>query len=323
MAVSYDRKDAGSTECATQDDIRSSIPRWVLRGILAASRMSEYTLKPVTISDADIIEIAGLLRTVFPDAEHFTDEAVGWQYRDNPDGQVVGFNAWENAVLAAHYVTIPLTARVQGAEERGLLSLNTATHPAHQGKGLFTRLANATYAHAKEMGFGFVVGVANASSTHGFTKKLGFQLVSPLRAMIGVGPLPFRATDHPVAYERVWNEASVRWRLGHPAYRYAWKRSGDLHMVLSERSQFGARYVLGAYCGKQWEACAPEELKSVALKTWIGLDPAMNWSGRLYLNVPMRFRPSPLNLIFKDLTGRNRTLAADRVRFHAMDFDIL
>ena len=69
MAVSYDRKDAGSTECATQDDIRSSIPRWVLRGILAASRMSEYTLKPVTISDADIIEIAGLLRTVFPDAD--------------------------------------------------------------------------------------------------------------------------------------------------------------------------------------------------------------------------------------------------------------
>lgn len=285
--------------------------------------MSEYTLKPVTTSDADIIEVAALLRTVFPDAEHFTDEAVGWQYRDNPDGSVVGFNAWLDAVLAAHYVTIPLVARVNGKEERGLLSLNTATHPLHQGKGLFTRLAHATYAHANEQGFGFVIGVANASSTHGFTKKLGFQLVSPLRAMIGMGSLPYRNAQQAVDYERVWNEASIRWRLAHPEYRYALKRSGDLRMLLSERSQFGARYVLGAYPDARLDAAAPAEQGSTRMKTWIGLDPAMDWSGKCYINVPMRFRPSPLNLIFKDLTGQGRTLQANRVRFHAMDFDIL
>jgi GNAT superfamily N-acetyltransferase len=218
--------------------------------------MSDYTLKPVTVSDADIVEIAVLLRTVFPDADHFTDEAVCWQYRDNPDGKVVGFNAWLDAVLAAHYVTIPLVARVHGVEERGLLSLNTATHPVHQGKGLFTRLANATYAHAKEQGFGFVVGVANASSTHGFTKKLGFQLVSPLRAMIGIGRLPCRDVNAQTDYERVWSDAAVRWRLKHPAYSYKLKRSGEQRMVLSERSQFGARYVLGTYPSERFDGCA-------------------------------------------------------------------
>lgn len=285
--------------------------------------MSDHTLKPVTFSDADIVEIAALLRVVFPNARHFTDEAVGWQYRDGPDGPAVGFNAWEGAVLAAHYVTIPLVARVLGREERGLLSLNTATHPAHQGRGLFTKLANATYAHAQEMGFSFVVGVANASSTHGFLKKLGFQLVSPLRAMIGIGPLPYRAPSAPVDLERVWSDAALRWRLAHPVYPYMIKRSGALHLVLSERSQSGARYVLGAYPDQRFDGCAPMETGGVCMKAWIGLDPAMRWSGSAYLNVPMRFRPSPLNLIFKDLTGQDRRLSADRVRFQAMDFDIL
>lgn len=285
--------------------------------------MSDYTLKPVTVSDADIVEIAALLRTVFPDAKHFTDEAVCWQYRDNPDGHVVGHNAWLDTVLAAHYVTIPLVARVHGVEERGLLSLNTATHPAHQGKGLFTKLANATYSYAKEQGFGFVVGVANASSTHGFIKKLGFQLVSPLRAMFGIGQLPFRDPKATVDYERVWSDAAIRWRLKHPAYGYTLKRSGEQRMVLSERSQFGARYVLGTYPSERFYGCAPEERGSVRMKTWIGLDPCIRWNGSLYVNVPMRFRPSPLNLIFKDLTEKNRELSPDRVRFQAMDFDIL
>ena len=285
--------------------------------------MSDYTLKPVTTTDADIIEVAALLRTVFPDAEHFTDEAVGWQYRDNPDGQVVGYNAWLDAVLAAHYVTIPLVARVHGVEERGLLSLNTATHPVHQGKGLFTKLANATYAHAQEKGYGFVVGVANASSTHGFIKKLGFQLVSPLRAMVGIGQLPYRDTKAATAYERVWSDAAVRWRLAHPAYDYTLKRSGDQRMLLSARTQFGARYVVGSYPTERFDGTAPEQSGSVRMKAWIGLDPAMRWGGSLYLNVPMRFRPSPLNLIFKDLTGKDRKLDAEQVRFQAMDFDIL
>ena len=285
--------------------------------------MSDYTLKPVTVSDADIVEIAVLLRAVFPDAVHFTDEAVSWQYRDNPDGHVVGYNAWLDAVLAAHYVTIPLVARVHGVEERGLLSLNTATHPVHQGKGLFTKLANATYAHAKEQGFGFVVGVANASSTHGFIKKLGFQLVSPLRAMIGIGQLPYRDAKASADYERVWSDAAIRWRLSHPAYGYALKRSGDQRMLLSERTQFGARFVLGAYPTERFDGSAPAENGSVRMKAWIGLDPSMRWSGSMYLNVPMRFRPSPLNLIFKDLTGKDRKLDPDRVHFQAMDFDIL
>ena len=292
-------------------------------GYLGAIAMSAYDFAPVTTTDMDIAEAAALLRAVFPEARHFTDEAVCWQYRDNPDGHVVGFNARLGQELAAHYVTIPLVARVEGHEERGLLSLNTATHPAHQGKGLFTKLANATYAHAAEKGYGFVIGVANANSTHGFVKKLGFQLVAPLRAMVGIGPLPYRDNGTAVGYERVWGPAALRWRLAHPAYPYTLKRAGDTRLLLSARSQHGARYVQGFARDARFDGLADEERSSVRMKAWIGLDPALRWGGSLYVNVPLRYRPSPLNLIFKDLSDKGRKLHADSVRFSALDFDIL
>lgn len=79
-------------------------------------------------------------------------EVLHWQYKDNPDGPAVGFNAWHGEELAGHYVTIPLKAMVNGTVEKGLLSLNTATHPAHHGKGLLTKLAKTTYALAAEKG---------------------------------------------------------------------------------------------------------------------------------------------------------------------------
>ena len=267
--------------------------------------------------------IGSLLRTAFPGAHHFTDEVLHWQYQENPEGDVVGFNAWLGDELAGHYVAIPMKAMVNGVEEKGLLSLNTATHPGHQGKGLFTKLAQATYAMAAERGYGFVAGVANANSTPGFTRKLGFELVSPLRAMIGIGPLPARRQGATVQFAHAWDKASVAWRLRHPANRYSVAGKSGRTVVFSERKQFGARYVLGTPEAALVGGDIPREKGCTCRKIWIGLDPAMRWAGKPYINIPLRFRPAPLNFIFKDLTGQGRLLNPGQVRWDVMDFDIL
>src|SRR5205814_9366938 len=121
----------------------------------------------------------GLLTTAFA-TDTFTADGLAWRYRDNPAGQVVGADAWDGARLAAHYVTCPLEARIDGAVVKGLLSLNTATHPDYQGRGLFTTLAEAAYAQGAAAGYGFVIGVANAYSTPGFVRRLAFQHVDRL-----------------------------------------------------------------------------------------------------------------------------------------------
>jgi hypothetical protein len=56
------------------------------------------------------------------------------------------------------------------------------------------------------------------------------------------------------------------------------------------------------------------------LTAWIGLAPNARWSG-IALRVPQSMRPSPLNLIFKDLTDAARTLDKSKVFFEAIDFD--
>ncbi|MBV6404718.1 MAG: GNAT family N-acetyltransferase [Flavobacteriales bacterium] len=281
-----------------------------------------YELRPLDLSDAGLAAVTDLLRLVFPGAAHFTPAVLRWQYVDNPDGPAVGFNAWSGGTLAAHYVTIPMRAVVDGAVEAGLLSLNTATHPEHQGKGLFTRLAEATYAAGAAQGKGFVVGVANANSTPGFTRKLSFQLVTPLEARLGLGPLPWHGEAPLPRFAPVHDAAKLGWRLAHPAYGYSRADQRGHTLLLSARRMKGFRFVLGVEPGDA-PLAALRRSPAPLLKAFIGLDPAMRWGGSLYGNLPMRLRPAPLNFIFRDLSGRGRTLEPHQVRFHAADFDVL
>src|SRR5258708_2073413 len=136
-----------------------------------------------TVTDAKSISLySDLLSSVFPDTKKYTPQFLDWQYNQNPSGKVVGYDAFLNGELVGHYVTIPVLYSFNNENIKGLLSLNTATHPSHQGKGLFTKLAQRTFDFAQGQGFKFVIGVANQNSSHGFINKLGFTLVAPLEA---------------------------------------------------------------------------------------------------------------------------------------------
>jgi GNAT superfamily N-acetyltransferase len=274
---------------------------------------STYDLAPLANDAERIRNIAALLRAAFGDASRFTERYLRWQYEENPDGAAVGFDAFAGDDLAAHYVALPLRARLFGETAKGLLSLNTATSPAYQGKGLFTRLACATYERARELGYEFVVGVANANSTHGFVKKLGFQLVCPLDVRVGIGRPQYDDTgaSH---FRRIWSEQSMDWRLRNPATAYAFRAGA----FWADPGMPGT----AIYLGKAFQCGSSLSKRPAAhpLTAWIGLAPNARWRG-VALPVPQRMRPSPLNLIFRDLTPAGRTLDASRVFFEALDFD--
>lgn len=52
---------------------------------------------------------------------------------------------------------------------------DTMTHPHHQGRGLFTKLALQTYDLAKEHGIEFIYGFPSKNSYPGFKNKLGWE----------------------------------------------------------------------------------------------------------------------------------------------------
>lgn len=278
-------------------------------------------VRRIGTSDEEISEISALLRRVWPREPKFEPRYLTWLYRENPVGPVVGYNAYIGGAFAAHYATVPLDARIGAHSSRGLLSLNTATHPEHQGKGLFTLLAQATFAAAAAEGFEFVVGIANANSTPGFVKKLGFQLVAPLDVQVGFGPLPTEAAGA-VAFRRLWSPESLRWRLGAPGARYFRRATAGGSTIESVTAWPWIHASLACFTDDALVAVAADlpGASLLAPRVWLGLMGPVRWP-RTYQPLPDRLKPSPLNLIFRPLARHRAAPDRSEVRFQALDFD--
>lgn len=284
-----------------------------------------YRFSQLNNSLEEIKATSELLHLVFS-SKKFSVEYLNWQYNENPDGKAVGLNAYsENGKLAGHYVTQPMQAMLSGKVKKGLLSLNTATHLNHQGKGLFTELAKKTYDYAHELGYEFVIGVANQNSTHGFIKKLGFQLVGKLNAVLGMGNVtencfyPHENTFSQYDFVRVWNKSLLKWRISNPGNKYHIRKTRNYFEIISKTDSAFIKAVIGSFSSDIFPASSFETPASKPITLLIGTDLATK--SAFYFNIPNLLRPSPLNLIFKDLTGKNKNIGFDKTFFSAIDFD--
>jgi hypothetical protein len=85
----------------------------------------------------------------------------------------IGYLAYaEDNSPAAFYGVIPMLALIDNTPVLIAQSADTLTHPDHQRKGLFVRLAQMTYELAKAEGINFIFGFPNENSYPGFVNKL-------------------------------------------------------------------------------------------------------------------------------------------------------
>ena len=278
-----------------------------------------YECRTLDLSPGGVDAMSRLLGTIFPKAAHLTPAYLRWLYAENPDGAAVGVNAYLGDEMVGHYAAICLRARLFGVETPGSHSLNNGVHPDHRGKGLFVRLGILTHECCAAAGHEFVIGVPNANTTQVFATSFGFQLVGPLQARVGLGPIARRAQEPAMDYARVWDADNLRWRLANPSTRYALSRRGGRCEVRAPSGRPGIRALVGFVD----PALAPAGLgpPPLGLDLFIGADPALRWSRSLYVNLPMRLRPAPLNFVFKDLGERGRRIEPGRLRYAALDFD--
>lgn len=275
-----------------------------------------YKIQFGEYDDALIKSVVTLFEACFDWTDKFSFEYIKWQYMDNPNGQVVSYNAFdENNNLAAHYAAIPIKMSFGNEIAPGLLSLNTATHPNHQGKKLFTKLATLTYEKAYDMGYKFVIGVANANSTHGFLTKLGFYFVAPLEVKIGIGDI-YKASFNPDKFSVFYNENVLKWRLKCPGYKY----SSLGNTIYGDRKEpMFHTCVAKMPAGLSRESLGLPKTKDIFnLYVGLGIDRKC-----CYFSLPKFIKRSPFNLIFKDLTnGEMPVVTKDNIVFQLMDFDV-
>lgn len=282
--------------------------------------------RAATIDPRRIAQYVALFRECFPRAAHYSEEFLRWQYVENPVGLVCGTDAIEHDRVVAHYACVPATLRVHGrANVRALLSLNTATHPDYQGRGLFTKLAMATYDRAASQGCEVVYGVANANSIAGFSRKLGFQNVRGLNARIGIGDFLrinwAKAKEH-VQFERVWTSEDLAWRQRSPSNPLVSSSCGRNSLSVVGKTSYPLISVRATLLDEGMSSDAGQSRKMQSpICLSLGLEPAGTARYGISASIPDRLKPSPLRLIYRNLQNSSDRIDPASILFTFLDFD--
>jgi GNAT superfamily N-acetyltransferase len=272
--------------------------------------MADYTLVPAQ-ERADIDSYVQLFDRSFEGDAKLGRAYLDWQYVANPHGRVIGTDAFLEGELAAHYAVIPRQYRLGERVFSAALSVNTATHPDHQGKGLFVKLATETYARAAREGIAFIVGVANAQSIGGFIRRLGFIELGQVRLGMLASPTPARPSDLSLDIGGGW----LDWRLANPARRYRQRRHSDDSVTIQTvvRSiPFNIARIPSAGLPRGLEA-APAFPGGMVPFYGPGEAPA--------IRLPLRLQPSPWHVIWKPLSPDLPPELPSLLRFDGLAMD--
>jgi hypothetical protein len=280
------------------------------------------TVRPLEPSQNCLEEVRGLLNDIFPRARHMTDAYLDWCYYQNPLGPVVAVNAYSEGILVGHLVGQPIRARLDGEEEPGLLAIHNAVRAEYRGKRVYAMMADRFLQEGASSGYRFVIGFTNVFSRNFVARRMPqFTVVSSLEARIGIGPLPSGGSRTEAQFARVWDRKTLAWRLARPGARYRMKFMNGRCTLYALTNVPGIAVELGRFGSETADFDLPEPSRLSPGRLWIGLDASRDWSSCAYMNVPRRLRPSPLALVFTDLTGRGRKLEGRSVHVDAIDLD--
>ena len=278
-------------------------------------------IKKIELNDGYLARLSDFLQLVFHNAPHLTTDYLKWLYVDNPDGAVVGFDAFDGDIHAAHYACIPTRISMTGLQRKSLLSLNTACHPKYQKRGLFTELANRTYEAGLDEGFSCVYGVANSNSIGGFVRKLSFQNICQLDVVVGTGSL-FQVNNpanNQVGFRRIWSNDVINWRINNPVNMVTVTKKPNKTEYSARALPFGICRVIS-----EAETACAETVKHrhfSPLKLFIGKIPTSYAFNKSYFPVPKILWPSPLHFIFRNLDNDCPSINEEDIYLDFLDFD--
>lgn len=278
---------------------------------------NDYSYQAIDISHSGLKILSKFLSETFKSPK-FSEVYLHWLYNQNPAGNVIGYNAFFKSELVGHYALIPTKARYKGKHIKALMSLNTATNKNHQGKGLFTILANMTYSKCYDLGFDLVFGVANANSIHGFISKLDWNYIDQLDTRISLA-LPKKIKNKKLKNCLIFplSDNETEWRLSNPNFDYSKDTYGALNVIANELNFFSRSII------KVTEATfTNNKYPRPKINFWIGISNLYSWERGLLqgIKIPEFLKPSPLHLIYKNLSSE---LKFDRtnIHFESINFD--
>ncbi len=124
-----------------------------------------------TATEADIPAIVDLLKLSL--GEGLMPKSVeywNWKHRLNPFGESPVLTCWEQGILIGVRAFMRWEWAGNGKTYKALRAVDTATHPDHQGKGIFKKLTLSLVDQATKSGDDFVFNTPNHQSKPGYLK---------------------------------------------------------------------------------------------------------------------------------------------------------
>jgi GNAT superfamily N-acetyltransferase len=139
-----------------------------------------------TAEDRDIPAIVALLKqslgeSLMPKSERYWR----WKHVENPFGASPVLLCWENGELIGVRAFMRWEWTDRTHRYRAVRAVDTATHPAHQGKGIFKKLTLALVDACTQEGDHFVFNTPNEQSKPGYL-KMGWTTAGRLPVKISV-----------------------------------------------------------------------------------------------------------------------------------------
>jgi hypothetical protein len=204
----------------------------------------------------------------------------------------------------------------------GALMLNTATDADRQGRGLFSTVVNAVMDEGRRRSVAALTGVANQNSVGPYVKRLGFQEVGGLDAVVALAPerIDFGRALAAADLRRDWDDAALAWRMANPAAGLRMVSATDDALVVEGASI--APLVRARGVIPRWGLTPPPLPRG---RLWpavsLSLSPEGSAGRGLAFSLPGRLRPSPLRLIYRNLDAPADRLDPARILFSFLDFD--
>ena len=274
-----------------------------------------YSFLPA-MSKATLEDYEKLFHDCFQGNTKLNIDYLKWQYVNNPHGKVIGVDAFLGDELAAHYSIIPRKYVSGTTVFNAALSVNTATSPKHQGKGLFKNLAKSTYEQAEAAGVQFVFGVANANSIGGFVRRLEFTDLGSVGLYLQSKAQVFETASLSLKVDQEW----LNWRLSNPSRTYKLIAHGN---GASARSKIDKYNFNIAWLGSDINiepllAIDGVEKGSSVLPVFT---PVFGVKKNKLFKLPARFQPSPWRVIARAFDTNIDQEIFDKLVFDGMAMD--
>ncbi len=281
---------------------------------------------------------------------------LDWFYGDNPRGKAITEEIVDDdGKCIAHYGVLPTTYRGPHGVVPFIFTSNVATDPDARRKGLFREMAERVYPRAAATGAPGLAGTSNAISSVIVVDRFGWKSLGPMPVVVCVpltlprgirdvavdaaflagGELDRLATDLdwvPVRdWVQSWSADFLRWRLSNPDASYTLHIGPEAIAVSThDRGPLGVPAAILCKIFPRPGAELPVRGgRYVAAACRAHRAPVCVYAGwNLHARVPgiplpMRFRPSPLVVVFKSFDEERAPTGPFRLdTFEFLDGDV-